>query len=643
MVQSTPNVYALMALFGAVPLTLLLFTLMPARRAVVTGAIGAWLFLPSTGVNLPGFPDYTKATAATAGILLGTIVFETNRLLAFRFRWFDLPMLLWSLCPFASSISNELGPYDGLSAAFVQTTSWFLPYLVGRLYLTDVEDLRDLVFGMIIGGLCLIPLCLFEFKMSPVLQSMIYGFGNWEGLRYGGYRPRVFFKSSLELGLWMNAVTLVAWWLWRTGQLKFLGGVSGAAIVAMLLITAIACKTTAATLLFFAGTAALWISWRTKTKWAFCALLSIAPIYYVVRITDTWSGTQAVELVRTFINQERAHSLEYRLDNEDLLIAKAMQRPYLGWGGWGRNLVYDESNKQLSIIDGMWVIALGPYGCVGLVLMATSMLLPGVLFLKRFSVKQWDQPSLAPATVIAVIVDLYLLDGLFNGMLNVIYVIAAGGLVNIVPSRTGPEVETAIRSTSTQERLIARYRSLGRSLKNQGRFGEAKTTWLRALELLQQQTNVRGGVPANRREWADCANDLAWLLATVSDPAVRDPAGAASLAREAAKAYPECGTYWNTLGAVYYRAGDFKAAVAALARSIALTQGGTAFDYFFLAMAHMKLENQEQARHSFAQAVLWMEQRHQSSHTELLRLRDEARSIVFAVPETSETTVHCCN
>ena len=175
MAAGTPGIVALIALFGAIPLTLVLFALLPARCAVVTGAIAAWLFLPCTGVDLPGFPDYTKATAATAGILLGTLVFEPARLAAFRLRWFDLPMLLWSLCPFASSLSNGLGPYDGLSAALGQTIAWFLPYLVGRLYLTDVEGLRELALGMIIGGLCLVPLCLFEFKMSPCVSRMVYG------------------------------------------------------------------------------------------------------------------------------------------------------------------------------------------------------------------------------------------------------------------------------------------------------------------------------------------------------------------------------------------------------------------------------------------------------------------------------------
>ena len=139
-------------------------------------------------------------------------------------------------------------------------------------------------------------------------MGMVYGFGSLEGTRYGGYRPRVFFKSSLELGLWMNAVTLVAWWFWRTGQLKRLGRLGGGAIVAALLITSIACRTTGAILLIFTGMAALWISWRTKTKWVIWGLLFVAPIYYAVRITDTWSGRSS-RRTGSIGDQRRARSI----------------------------------------------------------------------------------------------------------------------------------------------------------------------------------------------------------------------------------------------------------------------------------------------------------------------------------------------
>src|SRR5262249_43819324 len=158
-------------------------------------------------------------------------------------------------------------------------------------------------------------------------------------------------------------------------------------------------------------------------------------------------------------------------------------------------------------------------------------------------------------------------------------------------------------ATNSGETEAIWYQSLGRSLRSQGRFSDARAAWFHALELLAQQTMMHSVVSNDRKRWCDCANDAAWFLATVPDPALQDPVRAISLALKAIEAYPECSTYWNTLGAAYYHAGDFKATVTALDRSIALPRGGTAFDHFFLAMAHQRLKHHEQAQRSFAQAM----------------------------------------
>lgn len=54
--------------------------------------------------------------------------------------------------------------------------------------------------------------------------------------------------------------------------------------------------------------------------------------------------------------------------------------------------------------------------------------------------------------------------------------------------------------------------------------------------------------------------------------------------------------HWNTLGAAHYRAGDYKAAITALERSMKVRNGGDSFDWFFLALAHRHLENTDEAR-----------------------------------------------
>jgi tetratricopeptide (TPR) repeat protein len=668
------------ALIGWIPLALMLFAVLPARRAMVVGAVAAWLLLPPVAIDLQGLPPLSKATVATVGILLGTLVFDVSRFLAFRPRWFDLPMLLFCLCPYASSISNGLGDYDGMAAAYRQIVLWLLPYLIGRLYLTDADGFRELAMGMIVGSLCMIPFCLLEMRIGAQLQRLIYGMGAFEGMRYGLYRPALFL-NGLELGLWLNATTLMAWWLRRCGLFKRLWGLSAGSVVLILVISSILFRATGATVLIATGFFALWFCTKIKTKWVMWGLVVIAPTYYYVRITNLWTGRDAVELIRTHFSEERAQSLEARLWEDDLLIARGLKRPAFGWGGYNRSRIMDDDSgnlnpRMLPAVDALWTIVFGTTGYTGLVTMTIALTLPVVLFLVRFPVGRWDHPDLAAVTVFAMILTLFLLDSLFNAMLNAIYLIAAGGLVNIVPARIGPRasdraggartpvarspggppvspapgtmsgrrgetirsgaiVEVATRSLLPGEDLAARYQALGRASKDRGQPTEAKAAWQHALDLLTELTAAHPERPALRQRWCDCANDLAWLLVSAPNPAVQDPARAVALAVKAAEAHPECSTYWNTLGAAHYRAGDFEAAVSALDRATALGNGGTAFDHIFLAMAHAQLGNPADARRWFAQATLEIE-RDQPGHPELRRLCEEAGAILPADILTSE-------
>jgi hypothetical protein len=58
-----------------------------------------------------------------------------------------------------------------------------------------------------------------------------------------------------------------------------------------------------------------------------------------------------------------------------------------------------------------------------------------------------------------------------------------------------------------------------------------------------------------------------------------------------------------------------------------LRKGGDSFDWFFLAMAHWQLGNQDQARQWYDQAVAWME-KNQPQNEELLRFRAEAEELI---------------
>ncbi|MHC4136873.1 MAG: protein kinase domain-containing protein, partial [Planctomycetota bacterium] len=122
-------------------------------------------------------------------------------------------------------------------------------------------------------------------------------------------------------------------------------------------------------------------------------------------------------------------------------------------------------------------------------------------------------------------------------------------------------------------------------------------------------------------------NSLAWLLATCPDPAVGDPREAIELAQRAIDHAPKVGAIWNTLGVAQYRAGELKAAVKALERSMDLQSGGSAWDWLFLAMAHSRLGGKKEARTWYAKALAWI-QKHAPDDAELASLRTEAAALL---------------
>jgi tetratricopeptide (TPR) repeat protein len=159
----------------------------------------------------------------------------------------------------------------------------------------------------------------------------------------------------------------------------------------------------------------------------------------------------------------------------------------------------------------------------------------------------------------------------------------------------------------------ASYLDLGALLAATGRGQEAKRLYREGIEVSPQSAVVH--------------NNLAWMLATASDPRVRDPGQAVELAKKAVELAPKAGGNWNTLGVAHYRAGDWKAAIEALMKARVLNGAANfSFDAFFLAMAHEQLGQMEQARRWYDQAVQWME-KHQPKNEELGRLRAEAATL----------------
>jgi tetratricopeptide (TPR) repeat protein len=193
--------------------------------------------------------------------------------------------------------------------------------------------------------------------------------------------------------------------------------------------------------------------------------------------------------------------------------------------------------------------------------------------------------------------------------------------------------------------------SLGNSFLSQGKFNEAMPIFQKRLDqdpedykalvgravchrgqgrIAMARVDMEHAIDLARGD-PDPLNTLAWWLATDLNMGDCDPKRAVRLATRAVglSAKP---TNWNTLGVAHYRAGDWKAAIEALTKSIELGRGGDGFDWFFLAMAHWQLGERAHAMTWYGKAVRWMD-KNQPKNEELIRFRAEAAALLGVNPK----------
>jgi tetratricopeptide (TPR) repeat protein len=192
-----------------------------------------------------------------------------------------------------------------------------------------------------------------------------------------------------------------------------------------------------------------------------------------------------------------------------------------------------------------------------------------------------------------------------------------------------PDAIAAFHKAIQVDRNLARaHHCLGVALRHQKKLDEGIAAYRRALTLEKKMAGASPSLTKYGFCLADLLNDRAWQLVTDGDPQSRDPQRAVDLAREAAAAFPGLG--WRSvriLGVARYRVGEWKGAIAALEKSMALRKGGDGFDWFFLAMAHWRLGEKGKARAWYDRAALWMD-KNQPKDEELRRFRAEAAELL---------------
>lgn len=422
-------------LFGWVPFTIILFFRLPPHRAVLVSLIGGWLLLPVAGYDLPGIPPYDKATAISLGLFLGGRLSGQRRKADFKWKLYDLPMVLWCLSPIPTSLANHLGFYDGVSGFYSQVMTWGIPYLAGRIYFENDDAVRDLCMGIVIGGMVYALLCLYEIRMSPRLNLNLYGFfaHEWrQHIRYGGWRPIVFMQHGLMVAVWMAAASSAAFWLWRSRMIEQIKGIPMGLVATGLIITTLLCKAMSGWIALALGCGGYFIYRSSKSNLFFLLLILLVPLYIGARITGNITTDDASMQAGKIFDTERSGSLGIRLEQEDLFAAKALESPLFGWGGHSRGWPVDlkTEEKLVNMVDSFWIITFSSRGFFGITTWLFGMLVGPWIVLRatsNYMSENKEKPAL-PAVFLSLVVILFMIDSLVNAMVNPIYIMISGAL-----------------------------------------------------------------------------------------------------------------------------------------------------------------------------------------------------------------------
>lgn len=449
-------------------------TMRPAAATAYAFALG-WCFLPVAGYPLPGVPDYTKSTATMIGVLFGIGIFHFRLFSNYRPSLLDLFPLAFCACPFASSVTNGLGAYDGLSAVVNQTVTWGIPYGLGRIAFRTPRDLTDFLNTIIVCGLIYVPFCLWEVRMSPQLHRQFYGFSQHsfaQTIRGGGWRPMVFMNHGLQVALWMVSSLIAAISIGWVGNRKRFGKLPIWAVVAFLGFTFVLLKSTGAFVLLLVAVGFIGVVKFSPRPYICLIPLLLVTSFLTLRISELITGRSFVTFAESYLGEERAGSLRFRLDNEDVLLAKAKEQWLFGWAGWGRSRVYDDEGRDLTVTDGLWIIELGTHGVVGLASLFGVFLAGSVAAgsLSRQKLSKLDPMTAAAVVGFVAITGVSAIDSIPNAMVIPIFVVASGALITVVSrlKSNRPESFPPQKGTRGGEwDLLPVSRNLEPSTKNQ--------------------------------------------------------------------------------------------------------------------------------------------------------------------------------
>lgn len=407
----------------------MLFTKLPPARALIWTILGAYMLLPPVvAIDIAVVPPLDKDSIAALSALAATLFLLQQRVQIVPASWIARGLiLLYVASPFATVLTNSdpiifaqavlpsLRIYDSVAIVAAQAIM-LIPFFLARHFLASDEAMRDLIVALVLAGLIYSLPMMFESRMSPQLNVMIYGFFQHDfsqAIRFGGFRPFVFMPHGLWVAFFAMMCFIAAVTLARVGPAaerpKYL------LAVAYLAVMLILCRSVGPVVYALALLPLIVLiprRWQVLIAGVLAVIVVTYPLLrglHLVPVDEILRAAMAFDV-------ERGASLEFRIVNEELLLERAADRPLFGWGPYGRGLLHDPWTGQINVIaDGGWIITLGTFGWLGYIAEFGLLALPLILIARE----ALRQPSAALSPFVCAVV-----------------LILAANLVDLLPNDT---------------------------------------------------------------------------------------------------------------------------------------------------------------------------------------------------------------
>lgn len=384
-----------LVLLAYIPVIWFFFARFSAVKAAAMSLLGATLFLPEDAAfDLPVLPPFDKHSIPAIVATIALMRQLPKRALAPPVRFLMVLGALNVLGAVGTLLTNRethvvgvmnrvvlpgLQLYDFPGLFTDHFVYYYLPFFVGAVTITSLDSARVALRLLVKAGLLLSLFCLFEVRMSPNLHTWIYGYSPHpdfsQAVRWGGYRPSVFFYHGLVAAFFMMLTTLAAGTCVRA---RIGMGMLGRMTLPYLMVVLILCKSTGAIITAVAFLPLLLLL-QPRTQLAICVVVCAVVMTFPYTRTVGLFPTQALVDWASSISPDRAASLLFRFTNEDAVLEKmyAFEKVWFGWGGFARSHVFESwTGTDTTVTDGQWLVLTSSRGVVGLFTIVSLLVWP---------------------------------------------------------------------------------------------------------------------------------------------------------------------------------------------------------------------------------------------------------------------------